>query len=243
MSLISLRELNSSWESYNLLRRWVSRLFHHYNKNTDIHCQKAMHTNQLSIEEFKNRVFFEFRHDFVNSLCKILNEIRKEYFDKVTEMMQHENNMQAEGDDSIGMAIENMSGGQSDIEEKIKILKSTLFLFTIILPEKSNERNIVFNQINEKFLEHSKAFFKGKLSSKKHYDCKSYLIFARRLRKLDKELFNRVFEDNESMNFIHKNLDDIFYHRVLRKYVRQLTQGEFGFVWLIKNKDFEVFFS
>lgn len=139
-----------------------------------------------------------------------------------------------------GMMIENE--GESEVEEKIAMLKSILQLFTIILPEKSNERNIVFNQINDSFLEHSKVFLKTKLSLMKNYDCRSYLMFARKLRKLDKELFNRIFEDNESMSFIHKNLDDIFYHRVLRKYIKELVKGEFGFVWLLKKNDFEVFF-
>ena len=37
---ILIREFNQSWTSYSLFRKWISRLFHHYNKNTDIHCQK-----------------------------------------------------------------------------------------------------------------------------------------------------------------------------------------------------------
>lgn len=53
-----LREFNQSWNSYSLFRKWISRLFHHYNKNTDIHCQKKLHSNYLSIEEYKKRIFF-----------------------------------------------------------------------------------------------------------------------------------------------------------------------------------------
>lgn len=240
---ILLKELDSSWESYNLLRKWVSRLFHHYNKNTDIHCQKALHTNQLSIEEFKDKIFFELRHDLVSSLCKILNDIRKHHFNTVTEKIQKEmSNMEIEAENTLNQESDLMQiedEDESEIEEKIKILKNTLYLLTILLPEKSNERNMVFNQINESFIEHSKVFFKGKLSSKMNYDCKNYLHFAKNLRKMDKELFNRVFEDNESMAFIHKNLDDVFYHRVLRKYVHQLMNGEFGLVFLIKVGDYE----
>lgn len=149
--------------------------------------------------------------------------------------------MEIEFQGSDGL-MEEENADESEIEQKIGLLKSTLQLFTIILPEKCNERNIAFNQINESFIEHSKVFFKSKLNSKKNYDCKTYLMFARKLRKFDKELFNRVFEDNESMNFIHKNLDEIFYHQVLRKYVRELVQGEFGFVWLVRKNDFEVNF-
>lgn len=37
---ILLEEFKKAWSSFTLFKRWISRLFHHYNKNTEIHCQK-----------------------------------------------------------------------------------------------------------------------------------------------------------------------------------------------------------
>jgi len=236
---VLLKELNASWESFSLYKKWISRLFHHYNKNTDIHCQKTLHTNFLSIEEFKNKIFFEFRNEVVNSLCKILTEIRNFYFVNVSEEIQRLNSL---GGDAANMDIEDniVNEESQNVEEKIITLKAVLHLFTQILLEKTNERNMVYNQLNEKFLNETKYFFKKNISSKKGFDCKSYLKFAKNLRNLENDFFGRMFEGNESMQFILDNLKRVFYEEVLLQYANELITTDFGYVWLVENKDFEV---
>ena len=253
MGLILLKELNSSWESFNLFRKWISRLFHHYNKNTQLHYQKSLHTNFLSIDEFKNKVFFEFRYEIVSSLCRLLQDIRGFYFVSISEKIQSEvakaSSGQRSGFEDTAMAEEHPEAGPSfeeveledqALEEKISILKKTLHLFAQILLEKTNERNIVFSQINEKFINDSKDFFRENLEGKKHLDCKSYLQFSQRLKNTESLFFARVFEGNEGMQHIHDNLKRVFYDSVLRDYVRDLIQSDFGFVWLVRNQDYEV---
>ena len=252
MNFILLKELNSSWESFSLFRKWISRLFHHYNKNTELHYQKSLHTNFLSIEEFKNKVFFEFRYEIVSSLCKLLQDIRGFYFVSISEKMQalisgreivanDDSKMQEEAPlgselrDQIGMDEEDQG-----LEEKILIMKKTLNLFTQILLEKTNERNIVFTQINEKFITESRLFFKKNLEGKKLLDCRSYLEFSKKLKATEEQFFARVFEGNDSMQYIHDNLRRVFYDSVLKSYVQELITNDFGFVYLLKELDYEV---
>jgi len=99
---------------------------------------------------------------------------------------------------------------------------------------------MVYNQLNEKFLNETKYFFKKNISSKKGFDCKSYLKFAKNLRNLENDFFGRMFEGNESMQFILDNLKRVFYEEVLLQYANELITTDFGYVWLVENKDFEV---
>lgn len=215
-------------------------MFHHYNKNTDIHCQKSLHTNFLSIEEFKNKIFFEFRNEIVNSLCKILTEIRNFYFVNVSEEIQRLNSLGQIDDGAMDIEDNIVNENSQIIEEKIITLKAILHLSTEILLEKTNERNMVYNQLNENFLAETKNFFRKNISSKKGFDCKSYLRFAKNLRNLENEFFGRMFEGNESMQFILDNLKRVFYEEVLLQYAQELITTDFGYVWLVEKKDYQV---
>ena len=73
-----LEELIKCWESYDLLRRWLSRFFLHYNKMTEVHHNKKNHSNNLSLEEFKINVFAQFRIKIVDAFIFQLGEIRND---------------------------------------------------------------------------------------------------------------------------------------------------------------------
>ena len=71
-----LDELIKSWETYELLKKWISRFFHSYNKMTEVHHKKKIHSDTLAIEEFKKIVFIQFRFHIENSLMLLIEEIR-----------------------------------------------------------------------------------------------------------------------------------------------------------------------
>lgn len=83
-----LEEFKKAWSSFSLFKRWISRLFHHYNKNTEIHCQKQLHSDNLSVEEFKKRVLFEFKGDIIEGIATKLTLLRQKKFRDLTEAIQ-----------------------------------------------------------------------------------------------------------------------------------------------------------
>jgi hypothetical protein len=161
----------------------------------------------------------------------------------VSEEIQKLNSLNETQSKEGAMDIEEVAVNESTqiIDEKILTLKAILQLFTQILLEKTNERNMVYNLLNDRFMVETRNFFRNNISSKKGFDCKSYLLFAKKLRNLENEVFGRMFEDNTSMQFILDNLKRIFYEEVLLGYAGELIGSEFGFVWLIENRDFGVF--
>jgi bisphosphoglycerate-independent phosphoglycerate mutase (AlkP superfamily) len=58
------------------VRRWISRFFHSYNKMTTVHHKKKIHSNTLSIEEFKKIIFIQFRMQIINSLIYLFEEVK-----------------------------------------------------------------------------------------------------------------------------------------------------------------------
>lgn len=65
---VLLSELIKSWTTYELLRKWISRFFHSYNKMTTTHHKNKLHSNTLSLEEYKNSVFAQFRIQIIDGL-------------------------------------------------------------------------------------------------------------------------------------------------------------------------------
>lgn len=51
--LLLLKELSQSWSSFGLFRKWISRLFHHYNKNAPLTGDTCAHTDLLAETQFR----------------------------------------------------------------------------------------------------------------------------------------------------------------------------------------------
>lgn len=251
---ILIREFNQSWTSYSLFRKWISRLFHHYNKNTDIHCQKQLHTNNLSIEEFKKRIFFEFRSDLIQSSCVKMTDLRRESFKNLAEYIQIQQSQGGKGlevqkiqsgemqlETEEGMALESQNKEyQSASTEEIQALKECLQIFSEVLQPKTNERTLIYGKLNERMIEKSTLTFDQNLDYMKNFDAKTYLKFASLMKRDEQDLLGRIFEGNESLAFIQENLNELYFEKILKSYVKPLITQKYGFIWLIDNREIEV---
>lgn len=256
---ILLEEFKKAWNSFSLFKKWISRLFHHYNKNTEIHCQKQLHSDNLSVEEFKKRILFEFKGDIIEGVAMKLTLLRQSKFRHLTEQVQitgkqsrTQTRMQRDisenltADDPNGMMIEksdNMYDGfQLQDNETVQLLKDCLKVFTEVLPPKSNERTLIYGKLNEKLLEKSLQTFEQHQDYIGNFECEDYVKFAKLMKQDEQDLIGRIFEGNESLAFINTNISDLYYEVMLRNYAQTLVIQKYGFAWLLENEKLEVKF-
>lgn len=214
MHFVFLKEIKQSWDSFNLFRRWISRLFHHYNKNTPLYCQQSNHTDSLSREEFKALVFGRYKKELRDSFSNVLTDIR--------------------GDTLFS---DNIISKSSD---KINLLQSILSLFEELLEEKAADRGAFYNNLNAQLEDDTKTFLLQRVDSWSEHDCTGYLKLAKQLKVSEESILARVFENRQSFQFIRENLGRIFYNVVLKAYCPVLLEDERGFVHLFSTAHKEV---
>lgn len=167
----------------------------------------------MSIDEFKKRIFFEFRSDLIQSSCSKMSTLRRESFKNLAEFIQIQQSQGGNNDSMAlektqdtkdqGMALEtgNLEYQQASAEE-VQSLKECLHIFSQVLQAKTNERTLIYGKLNERMIERSSLTFEQNLDYMKNFDSKTYLKFASLMKRDEQDLLGRLFEGNESLAFI-----------------------------------------
>lgn len=127
-----------------------------------------------------------------------------------------------------------------DREIMVPLIHSIFRLLDEILDSKSPERKDFFEKASEQIIRSSEEYFNIKLKEWKTDDAGSYFEWLDKLSKDEEEIISEIGPICEELGIITKEVRKSFYETLLAAYKPRLVESEFGFHYLIKNKNYSV---
>lgn len=181
-----------------------------------VNSNPAGHTDLLTFEEFKLKIFSEFRVFIVKGILNLIHQLRINLYEQV----------RAEQPD----------------QHRLELLQSVFNIFDQLLAEGGKERKIIFPQMLEKIQKDSLDYYKEKKAGWNLEDCPEYFKLFEHLSTQETQIFEFALQDADGLKFISREVTKLIFKEFLLDYKEILINSNFGFHHMIKTKNYEVIF-